>query len=122
METLNVLVENSSLSDLKGTASASPVAAVTVTHAADKTIGTATIDLGGGSLGSRGRNRFVNNAGLDVAVTNANAATAPIRIDASGNYWGGGGPVRSPSTPADVSVSGNVMFNAPTHLTADPVR
>ena len=81
-----------------------------------------SIDLGGGSLGSRGRNRFVNNAGLDVAVTNANTATAPIRVDASGNYWGGGAPVMSSSTPADVSVSGNVMFNAPTHLTADPAR
>ena len=48
------------------TAGASPIAAVTVTHPADKTIGTAIIDLGGGSLGSRGRNRFVNNAGLDL--------------------------------------------------------
>lgn len=79
-------------------------------------------DLGGGSLGSRGRNQFVNNAGLDVAVTNANAATGPIRVDASGNYWGGGPPVAAPATPADVSVSGNVRFNAPAHLTADPAR
>jgi hypothetical protein len=122
IETLNVLVENSSMSDLKQTGTASPIAAVTVTHPADKTIGTAIIDLGGGSLGSRGRNRFVNNAGLDVAVANANAGTSPIRVDASGNYWGGGAPVRSPSTPEDVSVSGNVMFSAPTHLTADPAR
>jgi hypothetical protein len=119
---LSVLIENSSLSDFRATAGAPPLAAVTVTHPADKTIRTATIDLGGGSLGSRGRNRFVNNAGLDVAVTNANTATAPIRVDASGNYWGGGAPVMSSSTPADVSVSGNVMFNAPTHLTADPAR
>ena len=122
VEALNVLVENSSLADLKATAGASPIAAVTVTHPADKTVRTAVVDLGGGSLGSRGRNRFVNNAGLDVAVINANAATAPIRVDASGNYWGGGRPVTSPSTPADVSVSGNVMFNAPTHLTTDPAR
>lgn len=122
VEGLSVLIENSSLSDFRATAGAPPLAAVTVTHPADKTIRTATIDLGGGSLGSRGRNRFVNNAGLDVAVTNANTATAPIRVDASGNYWGGGAPVMSSSTPADVSVSGNVMFNAPTHLTADPAR
>ena len=122
VEALNVLVENSSLADLKATAGASPIAAVTVTHPADKTIRTAVVDLGGGSLGSRGRNRFVNNAGLDVAVTNANTATAPIRVDASGNYWGGGGPVTSPSTSADVSVSGNVMFNATAHLTTDPGR
>jgi hypothetical protein len=115
-----VLVEDSSLSDLKATGTASPIAAVTMTHAADRTIGTAILDLGGGSLGSRGRNRFVNNAGLDIAVTNANAATSPIRVDASGNYWGGGAPVRSPSTPADVSVTGHVTFSAPAHLTADP--
>jgi hypothetical protein len=87
---------------------------VTVTHPADKKIGTAVIDLGGGPLGSRGRNRFVKNAGRDVSVSNANAGTAPIRVDAAGNYWGGG--------PADVSISGNVMFTPPTHLTSDPAR
>ena len=114
IETLNVRVENSSLSDFTAPAGAKPIAAVTVTHPADKTIGTAVIDLGGGPLGSRGRNRFPANAGLAVSVTNANAATRPIRVDAAGNYWGGGKP--------DVTVSGNVMFTAPTHLTSDPAR
>jgi len=114
IETLNVRVENSSLSDFTAPAGARPIAAVTVTHPADKTIGAAVIDLGGGPLGSRGRNRFVTNAGLAVSVTNANAATKPIRVDAAGNYWGGG--------PPDVTVSGNVMFTAPKPLTADPAR
>ncbi len=120
VERLTVLVEDSSLSDLTPTPGTPPIAAVTLTHAADKTIGTAIVDLGGGSLGSRGRNRFVNNAGLDVSVSNANAAMPPVRVDAAGNYWGGGPPAAAPATPADVSVSGNVMFNAPVHLTSDP--
>jgi hypothetical protein len=114
LETLKVLVENSSLSDFTAPAGATPIAAVTVTQPADKSIGTAVIDLGGGPLGSRGRNRFVKNAGRDVSVSNANTGTAPIRVDAAGNYWGGG--------PADVSVSGNVMLTPPTHLTSDPTR
>jgi len=114
LETLNVLVENSSLSDFTAPAGATPIAAVTVTHPADKRIGTAVIDLGGGPLGSRGRNRFVKNAGRNVSVSNANTGTAPIRVDAAGNYWGGG--------PADVSISGNVMLTPPTHLTSDPAR
>jgi hypothetical protein len=114
LETLNVLVENSSLSDFTAPAGATPIAAVTVTHPADKRIGTAVIDLGGGPLGSRGRNRFVKNAGRDVSVSNANTGTAPIRVDAAGNYWGGG--------PADVSISGNVTFTPPAHLTSDPTR
>jgi hypothetical protein len=105
IETLNVRVENSSLSDFTAPAGAKPIAAVTVTHPADKTIGTAVIDLGGGPLGSRGRNRFPANAGLAVSVTNANVATTPIRVDAAGNYWGGGKP--------DVTVSGNVLFTTP---------
>jgi len=114
IETLNVLVENSSLSDFTAPAGATPIAAVTVTHPAGKRIGTAVIDLGGGPLGSRGRNRFVKNAGRDVSVSNANTGTAPIRVDAAGNYWGGG--------PADVSISGNVMLTPPTHLTSDPTH
>ena len=99
LETLNVLVENSSLSDFTAPAGATPIAAVTVTHPADKKIGTAVIDLGGGPLGSRGRNRFVNNAGHGVTVSNANAGTAPIRVDAAGNYWVRGRPTsRSAAT------------------------
>jgi hypothetical protein len=112
IETLNVRVEDSSLSDFTAPAGAKPIAAITVTHPKDKTIGAAVIDLGGGPLGSHGRNRFVTTAGLAVGVTNANAATAPIRVDAAGNYWGGG--------PPDVIVSGNVMFAVPKQLTADP--
>jgi len=110
--TLNVRVENSSLSDFTAPAGAKPIAAITVTQPGDKTIGAAVIDLGGGPLGSRGRNRLVTNTGLAVAVTNANASTAPIRVDAAGNYWGGGRP--------DVTVSGNVMFTVPKYVTTDP--
>jgi hypothetical protein len=120
VERLTVLVEGSSLSDFRQSASTPPIAAITMTHPADKTLGAAVIDLGGGSLGSRGRNRFVNNAGLDVSVSNANGATSPIKVDASGNYWGGGPPAVAPATPADVSIGGHVMFNAPTYLTSDP--
>ena len=112
IETLHVRVENSSLSDFTAPAGAKPIAAITITHPGDKRIGAAVIDLGGGPLGSRGRNRFVTNAGLAVAVTNANPATAPIRVAAADNYWGGGAP--------DVTVNGNVMFAVPEHLTADP--
>ena len=114
VETLNVLVENSSLSEFTAPAGAKPIAAVTVTHPADKMIGTAIIDLGGGPLGSRGRNRFMKNAGLDLSVSNANAATAPIQVDAAGNSWEGG--------PTDIAISGNVKFNKPTNLTSDPAR
>jgi hypothetical protein len=119
-ERVTVLVENSSLSNLTPTPGTAPIAAVTMTHPADKTIGTAIMDLGGGTLGSRGRNRFVNNAGLDLSISNANSASAPIRVDASGNYWGGGPPAVTPASPADVSISGHVMFSAPTHMTSDP--
>jgi hypothetical protein len=114
LETLNVLVENSSLSDFTAPAGAKPIAAVTVTQPADKKLGTAVIDLGGGPLGSRGRNRFVKNAGLDVSISNANASTAPIQVDATGNYWEGG--------PTDIAINGNVKFNRPTSLPSDPAR
>jgi hypothetical protein len=114
IDTLNVLVENSSLSDFTAPAGAKPIAAVTVTHPADKMLGTAVIDLGGGPLGSRGHNRFVKNAGLDVSVSNANAGTAPIEVDATGNYFEGG--------PTDIAINGNVKFNRPTNLTSDPAR
>ena len=114
LDTLKVLVENSSLSDFTAPPGAKPIAAVTVTHPADKTLGMAVIDLGGGSLGSRGRNRFVKNAGLDLSVSNASAGTAPIQVDAAGNYWEGG--------PTDIAISGNVKFTRPTNLTSDPAR
>jgi hypothetical protein len=114
IDRLSVLVENSSLSDFTATPGAMPIAAITVTQPADKKIGTAVIDLGGGSLGSRGRNRFVKNAGLDLSVSNANAGTAPIQVDAAGNYWEGG--------PTDIAISGNVKFTRPTNLTSDPTH
>jgi len=114
VETLSLLVENSSLSDFTAPAGAMPIAAVTVTQPADKTLGKAVIDLGGGALGSRGRNRFVKNAGLDLSVSNANAGTGPIQVDAAGNYWEGG--------PTDIAIAGNVKFNRPANLAADPVR
>lgn len=121
VETLTVMVENSSMSGLTQTPGAKPIAAVTMTHPADKTIGKAILDLGGGPLGSRGRNRFVNNPWLDVSVTNASAKTT-VQVDASNNYWGGGAPAVAQAPPADVAVSGNVKFSAPAHLTADPAR
>ena len=114
LDTLKVLVENSSLSDFTAPPGAKPIAAVTVTHPADKTLGMAVIDLGGGSLGSRGRNRFVKNAGLDLSVSNASAGTAPIQVEAAGNYWEGG--------PTDIAISGNVKFTRPTNLTSDPTH
>jgi hypothetical protein len=114
IDTLSVLVEGSSLSDFTAPAGAKPIAAVTVTHPADKMLGKAVIDLGGGALGSRGRNRFVRNAGLALSVSNANAGTAPIQVDAMGNSWEHG--------PTDIATSGNVKFNPPTNLTSNPTR
>ena len=129
IETLTVMVEDSSMSGFTLPAGAKPIAAVTWTHPADKTIGKAILDLGGGPLGSRGRNRFVNNPWLDVSIANANAKTS-LQVNASNNYWGGGAPVTIQSAPEavktggppDVSVSGAATFTAPTHLTRDPVR
>jgi len=122
LDTLAVLVEHSSLSDLTQAIDAPPGSAIYVSHPADRTLGTAIIDLGGGPLGSRGNNRFVNKTLSDVSVTNRNSATPPIKVDASGNYWGGGPPVIAPAMPTDVLLSGNVTFSAPTHLTADPAH
>ena len=118
IETLTVMVENSSMSEFTHPAGAKPIAAVTWTHPADKTIGRAILDLGGGPLGSRGRNRFVKNPGLDVAASNPNASTAPVIVHAANNYWGGG----PPAMPGDVAVTGNVKFDAGAHLTTDPAR
>ena len=108
VQTLHVLVEHASLADLTREG-------IVVTHAANRTLGTAIIDLGGGPLGSEGRNRFVHNGAFDVSVTN-NMTTAPIEVFASENFWGGGAPVIG----TDVSLSDNVAFTAPTFLTTDP--
>jgi hypothetical protein len=119
IDTLTVMVEGSSMSGFTQTPGAKPIAAVTWTHPADKTVGKAILDLGGGPLGSRGRNRFVGNPWLDVLVTNANAKST-VQVDAANNYWGGGAPAVAPAPPADVSFSGNVKFNAGAHLRTDP--
>jgi hypothetical protein len=108
VQTLHVLVEHASLADLTREG-------IVVTHAANRTLGTAIIDLGGGPLGSEGRNRFVHNGAFDVSVTN-NMTTAPIEVFASENFWGGGAPVIG----TDVLLSDNVTFTAPTFLTTDP--
>lgn len=121
IETLTVMVENSSMSGFTQTPGAKPIAAVTWTHPADKAIGKAILDLGGGPLGSRGRNRFVNNPWLDVQVTNGNQKAA-VQVDAANNYWGGGAPAVAQAPPADVAVNGNVKFNPGSHLTTDPGR
>ena len=128
IETLTVMVENSSMSGFTQPAGAKPIAAVTWTHPADKALGKAILDLGGGPLGSRGRNRFVNNPWLDISVTNANPKTNVV-VNASNNYWGGAAPVRTTEAPdagkagaADVALSGSASFDAATHLTRDPVR
>jgi len=118
VDAITVMVENSSMSEFTGPAGAKPIAAVTVTHPADKALGKMIVDLGGGPLGSRGRNRFVRNPGLDISASNANATTTPVVVAAANNYWGGGPPAR----PADVAVTGNVTFTAGTHLTTDPAR
>jgi hypothetical protein len=47
-------------------------------------------------------------------VSNANAATAPIQVDAAGNDWEGG--------PTDIAISGNVKFNRPPNLTSNAAR
>jgi uncharacterized protein DUF1565 len=68
------------------------------------------VDLGGGPLGSRGRNRFVRNPRLDISAGNANATTAPIVVDAANNYWGGG----PPAMPADVAPAMSSSTPGPT--------
>lgn len=45
-----------------------------------------TVDLGGGVLGSRGHNRFIDNAKGAMRVT-------PDRVEARHSWWGGGAPV-----------------------------
>ncbi|HEY5617462.1 MAG TPA: hypothetical protein VIK60_05920 [Vicinamibacterales bacterium] len=121
LETLNVLVENSSFSDLVQPPDAKPTPAIVVSHPADRKLGTAVIDLGAGPLGSRGRNRFLNKTQLDLSVTNGSTST-PMRVDVSNNYWGGSAPVVAPAASPDVFLSGNVTFSAlaPRHLTTDP--
>lgn len=110
-------------------------------------LGGAIIDLGGGPLGSQGRNRFVKNgvpgyippgadpAGIDtvesnlpvefdgdISIINA-AANSRIQVWANHNYWGGGAPVVSSTKGKDIySPAGNYVVINPitSYLTEDP--
>ena len=44
-----------------------------------------TVDLGGGALGSRGHNRFIDNEKGAIRLP-------PIRMTAQHNWWDGGTP------------------------------
>lgn len=137
---LHILVENSSLSDLTREA----VQWSQITKGIG-TVGGAIIDLGGGPLGSKGRNRFVNNgvpgfvppgadpAGIDpvtaagdLSVANAVASPTSASIDvyASKDFWGGGAPIQSttPGGATDVFIpaGSNVTFTSTSFLTTDP--
>ena len=122
LENLRVLVENSSFADLIQPPGTMPISAVSINHPANRTLGTAIIDLGGGSLGSRGNNRFAKKSVADVSVTNSNSATAPIQVHAARNYWGGGAPVTAPAVRTAVSLTGNATFSEPTRVTTDRAR
>ena len=78
IEKMYILVERSSLSDMKEEG-------FRVLNTAD--IGNVKIDLGNGLLGSAGHNRFTNNGSHDVSVVNS-SATTPIGVFAAKNYWG----------------------------------
>jgi hypothetical protein len=121
LEKLNVLVENSSFADLMQPPGTMPISAISISHPANRTLGTAIIDLGGGSLGSRGNNRFAKTSLADISVTNSNSATAPIQMHAARNYWGGA-PATAPGLSTAVSVNGNVTFSEPTRVTTDRAR
>jgi len=94
IEKMYILVERSSLSDMKEEG-------FRVLNTAD--IGNVKIDLGNGLLGSAGHNRFTNNGSHDVSVVNS-SATTPIRVFAAKNYWGG------EAAPTKVNVAGDVEF------------
>jgi hypothetical protein len=147
IRSFRLLVENSSLSDLTGEAIYWGQAAATA--AAPSQFGTAAdppiIDLGGGPLGSAGRNRFVNNAAPgyvprgvdasgvdahtfdgDVSVAHTNPANPAIQVYASANYWGGGAPVVSttPGAATDVYMpaGSRVTFTSTSFLRSDPAQ
>jgi hypothetical protein len=139
IKSLKILVENSSLSDLTREA-------VYWSQAFNRAIGTvggAIIDLGGGPLGSRGNNRFVNNgvpgfvppgadpSGIepitfdgDLSIANANPNQPSIDVYASNDFWGGGAPIRSttPGETTDVHIpaGSNVTFTSTSFLATDP--
>jgi hypothetical protein len=141
--TFQIMVENSSLSDLQREA-------IFYRHDPSKTIGTgpggAVIDLGGGPLGSAGGNRIVDNGTVpasvppdqaalvdavvftaDVSVHNPNVAAAngTIQVFANQDYWGGGAPVVTTgpfnvASGSDIVTSGKVTVTATDFLTTDP--
>lgn len=114
------------------------------------TVGGAIFDLGGGPLGSRGRNRFFNNgapgyvppgadpAGIDtvesgqpvgfdghISLSNARpagSANPPIQLWANDNYWGGGAPVVSSAKGQAVYVpaGSNVVVHPITSYRTSP--
>ena len=137
--TLNIKVEDSSFTGLTD----EPIQWISPATRTTGLIGGAVIDLGGGPLGSQGRNRFLNNgvpgyvppgadptgidtveAGLpvefdaDVSVTNDRPLpNPPIDLWLDNNYWGGGPPVISTTKGQDVDVyvptGSNVSVHAP---------
>ena len=103
IKSLRIMVEDSSLSDLTGEAVQwSQAATAQLGSAADPPI----IDLGGGPLGSQGRNRFVHNGdpnfvppgaspvgidrvfAADISVANANAANPALAVYADQELLG----------------------------------
>jgi hypothetical protein len=130
---LHIKVQNSSLADLSKDA----VFYVNPANQQIGTVGGAIIDLGGGPLGSVGRNRLVNNGVVpanlpvipgenvdptepeDIDVHNQNTTGPAINIYGANNFWGGGAPVAG----TDIIVSGNVTVSPATFtnfLTTDP--
>jgi hypothetical protein len=139
VRSLHVLLENCSFSNLTREA-------IFWSQASGKSLGTAggaIFDLGGGSLGSLGNNRFVNDgqpgfvpvgvadpSGIDpvsidgtLSFTNPNI-TVPIQVFASNDYWGGGAPTVSatagPATKVFIPAGSNVTFTSTSFLTQDP--
>ncbi len=142
--TLKIKVESCSFSGLTDEA-------IQWINPATRTIGAvggAIVDLGGGPLGSLGRNRFVRNgvpgyvppgsdgdgiietteSGLpveldgDISLINA-AAGSLIQLWANNNYWGGGAPVISAAKRQDIySPTPNYVVIHPitSYLTQDP--
>ena len=134
---LHVFVEDCSFSDLTREA-------IFWAQASGKALGNvggAIIDLGGGPLGSRGNNRFVNDgqpgfvppgvadpSAIDpvavdgtLSISNFNTNPPPIQVFASNDYWGGGAPVvspaSSPSTRVFIPEGSNVTFTSTSFLT-----
>jgi hypothetical protein len=84
-------------------------------------IDSATIDLGGGPLGSAGNNSFTNNgtaADADATVVNLNFAGPVLLVYASNNFWGGGAPVTGAGQ--NLFTTGPAAFIVNSFLTKQP--